>query len=169
MCCTHPKAGWNTFFSHFQPFLLISNVFLVFFFIMPSYPPSRAPIASFVMWEATVLVEWFSPDYHLYLMLQTVTGVLSYIHCTTFVVLPHCAPWMHIPRIHFPRPCTFSLLLQYGILEKLVTFMPWLEQVFFICPVQNQCKFGVRMFGGLTFRIKTKCPRKSSIKFAPHL
>ena len=40
----------------------------LFFFclIMPSYPPSRAPIASFVMWGATVLFEWFSPGYYLY-------------------------------------------------------------------------------------------------------
>ena len=26
-CCRHPKTGWNTFFSHFQPFLFISNLF----------------------------------------------------------------------------------------------------------------------------------------------
>ena len=26
-CCTYPKAGQNTFFSRFQPFLLILNLF----------------------------------------------------------------------------------------------------------------------------------------------
>ena len=44
---------------------------------MPFYPPSKLLITSFVIWGANVLVEWFSPGY-LYLMLQTVTGVLSY-------------------------------------------------------------------------------------------
>ena len=34
---------------------------------------------------ATVLVEWFSPGYYLYLMLQTVTGVLSYRYVGVFV------------------------------------------------------------------------------------
>ena len=29
-CCIHPKAGWNTFFSHFEPFLFISNLFQQF-------------------------------------------------------------------------------------------------------------------------------------------
>ena len=26
-CWAHPKAGWNTFFSRFQPFFFISNLF----------------------------------------------------------------------------------------------------------------------------------------------
>ena len=29
-CCTHPKAGWTTFFSRFQPFLIILNLFQLF-------------------------------------------------------------------------------------------------------------------------------------------
>ena len=67
------------------PLLTQSVEFFFLFFIMPSYPPSQAPIASFVMWGATVLVEWFSPGYYLYLMLQTVTGVLSYRYVGVFV------------------------------------------------------------------------------------
>ena len=26
-CCKHPKAGWNTFFSRFKPFLFFLNLF----------------------------------------------------------------------------------------------------------------------------------------------
>ena len=36
-----------------------------FFFIQPSYPPSRAPPSSFARWRAACLVEWLSPSHYL--------------------------------------------------------------------------------------------------------
>ena len=46
------------------------------FFIQPSFPSSRGctTFLSFAMWGATVLVEWFSPEYYLNLMPQIEMG-----------------------------------------------------------------------------------------------
>ena len=33
----HPKAGWNTYFGYFQPFLLIFRCFLCFFYVFQPF------------------------------------------------------------------------------------------------------------------------------------